>query len=82
MRFVIRAVKALLPLGEKPLGTAPAGPHVMLTLCAKSKILHLPHLLLPFSLPAPKRSSKLHAHYFSETLMLCWFMPTLCCLCL
>lgn len=53
MKFVIRAVKALLPLGERPLGTAPAGPHVMLTLCAESKILHSPHLLLPFSLPAP-----------------------------
>lgn len=53
MRFVIRAVKALLPLGERPLGTAPAGPHVMLTLGGKSKILRSPHLLLPFSLPGP-----------------------------
>lgn len=64
MRFVIRVVEALLPLGERPLGTAPAGPHVMLTLCAKSKILQSPHFLLPFSLPFPWRSSKLHAHYF------------------
>lgn len=53
MRFVIKAVKALLPLGERPLGTAPAGPHVMLTLCAKSKLLRSPHLRLAFSLPAP-----------------------------
>lgn len=68
MRFVIRVVKALLPLGERPLGTAPTGPHVMLMLCAKSKILDSPHLLLPFSLPAPLRSSKLHAHYFWEFL--------------
>lgn len=51
--FMIRTVKALLPLGERPLGTAPAGPHVMRALCAKSKIP--PHLLLPFSAPAPRR---------------------------